>query len=127
MNAPRPISAALWACTDAELLGHIRQVLEDSPFHRAEPVGEDLVLGSSVDCVGIHAAKSGNRFEALEPIRQGVARFRIAGVSSGPQVLACLSGANCVTEPVIDLEREVEQVLAVLVGRRDLKAIGRMV
>ena len=31
----------------------------------------------SVDCVGIHAAKSGNRFEALEPIRQGVAeRFQ---------------------------------------------------
>ena len=27
----------------------------------------------SVDCVGIHAAASGNRFEALEPIRQGVA------------------------------------------------------
>jgi transposase InsO family protein len=24
------------------------------------------------ECVGIHAAKSGNRFEALEPIRQGV-------------------------------------------------------
>ena len=31
-----------------------------------------------VDCVGIHAAKSGNRFEALEPIRQGVAE-RFAG------------------------------------------------
>jgi len=26
----------------------------------------------SVDCVGLHAAKSANRFEALEPIRQGV-------------------------------------------------------
>ena len=26
----------------------------------------------TAECVGIHAAKSGNRFEALEPIRQGV-------------------------------------------------------
>ena len=32
--APRSISAALMGpCTDAELLGHIRQVLDDSPFH----------------------------------------------------------------------------------------------
>ena len=35
----------------------------------------------SVDCVGIHAAKSGNRFEALEPIRQGVAE-RFAGLEA---------------------------------------------
>ena len=132
-------------CTDAELLGHIRQVLEDSPFHGegyrkvwarlrfagirtskervrrlmreaglqaphrvGKPRGPkahngtirterpDRMWGThmtttvtteegmasvfvavdhcSVDCVGIHAAKSGNRFEALEPIRQGVAR-----------------------------------------------------
>ena len=27
----------------------------------------------SFECVGIHAAKSGNRYEALEPLRQGVA------------------------------------------------------
>jgi len=26
----------------------------------------------TAECVGIHAAKSGNRFEALEPVRQGV-------------------------------------------------------
>ena len=26
----------------------------------------------SMECVGIHASKSGNRFEALEPVRQGV-------------------------------------------------------
>ena len=26
----------------------------------------------SAECVGIHAAKQGTRFEALEPIRQGV-------------------------------------------------------
>jgi putative transposase len=28
----------------------------------------------SCECVGIHASKSGNRFEALEPIRQGMRR-----------------------------------------------------
>jgi transposase InsO family protein len=27
---------------------------------------------ASCECVGIHAAKGGNRFEALEPLRQGV-------------------------------------------------------
>ena len=31
MNAPRPMRCG--PVTDAELLGHIRQVLEDSPFH----------------------------------------------------------------------------------------------
>jgi putative transposase len=30
---------------------------------------------SSAECVGIHAAKQGTRFEALEPIRQGVCTF----------------------------------------------------
>jgi putative transposase len=30
----------------------------------------------SGECVGNHAARSGNRFEALEPIRQGVLRPR---------------------------------------------------
>ena len=139
-------------CTDAELLGHIRQVLEDSPFHGegyrkvwarlrfagirtskervrclmreaglqaphrvGKPRGPkahngtirterpDRMWGThmtttvtteegmasvfvavdhcSVDCVGIHAAKSGNRFEALEPIRQGVAE-RFAGLEA---------------------------------------------
>ena len=34
MNAPRPISAALWARAPMRnSSGHIRQVLEDSPFH----------------------------------------------------------------------------------------------
>jgi putative transposase len=28
----------------------------------------------SGECVGVHAARSGNRFEALEPVRQGVLR-----------------------------------------------------
>jgi len=29
----------------------------------------------TAECVGIHAAKSGNRFEALEPVRQGVREY----------------------------------------------------
>ena len=34
MNAPTPNKRGpVGPCTDAELLGHIRQVLEDSPFH----------------------------------------------------------------------------------------------
>ena len=32
----------------------------------------DAVDHHSAECVGIHAAKSGTRFEALEPIRQGI-------------------------------------------------------
>jgi transposase InsO family protein len=34
------------------------------------------------ECIGIHAAKSGNRFEALEPLRQGV-RERFGGFERG--------------------------------------------
>jgi transposase InsO family protein len=34
----------------------------------------------SLECVGIHAAKSGNRYEALEPIRQAVSE-RLGGFS----------------------------------------------
>jgi len=34
----------------------------------------------SAECVGIHAARHGTRFEALEPVRQGVtARFGAVG------------------------------------------------
>ena len=33
----------------------------------------------TTECIGLHAAKSGNRFEALEPIRQGV-RARFGGI-----------------------------------------------
>jgi len=36
----------------------------------------------TVECVGIHAAKCGNRFEALEPLRQGVAG-RFGGFEQG--------------------------------------------
>jgi len=36
---------------------------------------------ATAECVGIHAAKSGNRFEALEPIRQGI-RERFGGYTA---------------------------------------------
>ena len=36
----------------------------------------------TTECIGLHAAKSGNRFEALEPIRQGV-RERFGGIGAG--------------------------------------------
>jgi transposase InsO family protein len=130
-------------CSDEELVGHIRRILAESPFHgvgyrkvwarlryqaihtskervrrlmreqglkaphrvghshgpRAhdgtiiterpdEMWGTDMtttvttdegqvcvfiaVAHCTAECIGIHASKSGNRFEALEPIRQGV-------------------------------------------------------
>ncbi len=36
----------------------------------------------TTECIGLHAAKSGSRFEALEPIRQGI-RERFGGVGEG--------------------------------------------
>ena len=36
----------------------------------------------ATECIGLHAAKRGNRFEALEPIRQGI-RERFGGISEG--------------------------------------------
>ena len=36
----------------------------------------------TTECIGLHAAKSGNRFEALAPLRQGV-RDRFGGISDG--------------------------------------------
>jgi len=36
----------------------------------------------TTECIGLHAAKSGNRFEALEPIRQGV-REHFGGIGAG--------------------------------------------
>ena len=36
----------------------------------------------TTECIGLHAAKSGSRFEALEPIRQGV-RERFGGIAKG--------------------------------------------
>ena len=36
----------------------------------------------TTECIDLHAAKSGNRFEALAPLRQGV-RDRFGGISDG--------------------------------------------
>ena len=36
----------------------------------------------TTECIGLHAAKSGNRFEALDPIRQSV-RERFGGIGAG--------------------------------------------
>ena len=36
----------------------------------------------TTECIGLHAAKSGSRFEALEPIRQGV-RERFGAIGKG--------------------------------------------
>ena len=36
----------------------------------------------TTECIGLHAAKSGNRFEALEPVRQGV-RERFGDIGEG--------------------------------------------
>ena len=54
----------------------------------------------SVDCVGIHAAKSGNRFEALEPIRQGVAE-RFAGLEADVAEEGLKPGEPTTTAPPI--------------------------
>ena len=36
----------------------------------------------TTECIGLHAAKRGSRFEALEPIRQGI-RERVGGIGAG--------------------------------------------
>ena len=36
----------------------------------------------TTECIGLHASRSGSRFEALEPIRQGV-RERFGGFAEG--------------------------------------------
>ena len=36
----------------------------------------------TTECIGLHAAKRGSRFEALEPIRQGI-RERFGGIGAG--------------------------------------------
>ena len=45
----------------------------------------------TTECIGLHAAKRGTRFEALEPIRQGV-RERFGGIGDG-----AARGCGCVT------------------------------
>ena len=45
----------------------------------------------TAECIGLHAAKRGTRFEALEPIRQGI-RERFGGIGEG-----VARGCGCVT------------------------------
>jgi putative transposase len=143
----------LGACSDEDLVGHIRRILTESPFHGEgyrkvwarlryqgirtskervrrlmrehslqapqrvghphgpkahdgtilterpdEMWGTDMtttvtteegqvcvfvaVDHGTAECIGIHASRSGNRFEALEPIRQGV-REHFGGFAAG--------------------------------------------
>ena len=44
-------------------------------------------------CIGLHAAKRGNRFEALEPIRQGI-RERFGGIGATAWPAGCVSGTT---------------------------------
>jgi hypothetical protein len=41
----------------------------------------------TAECIGVHASKSGNRFEALEPLRQGV-REHFGGFAPGIELIA---------------------------------------
>ena len=150
-RAPQCRRGPVGAAPDAVLVGHIRRVLEASPFHgegyrkawaklrvagirtsqerrlmrehdlqAPHRVGHahgpkahdgtitteapDVMWGTDMtatvtsaegatcvfvavdhcttECIGLHAAKSGNRFEALEPIRQGV-RERFGEIGAG--------------------------------------------
>ncbi len=69
---PGPIGA----CPDAELAGHIRREIEASEFHGEgyRKIWARLRFSGVRARPRIHAAKSPNRFEALEPVRQGVRR-----------------------------------------------------
>ncbi len=83
------------AAPDAVMVGHIRRVLDASPFHgegyrkawaklRVEGAACVFVAVDhcTAECIGLHAAKSGSRFEALEPIRQGI-RERFGDIGKG--------------------------------------------
>jgi transposase InsO family protein len=59
------------------------------------------------ECVGLHAAKGGNRFEALEPLRQGV-REHFGGFGAGVAVGLTIRhdhGSNYMSD---DFQRELE-------------------
>ena len=47
----------------------------------------------ATECIGLHAAKRGNRFEALEPIRQGI-RERFGGHRRRAWPAGCVSGTT---------------------------------
>ena len=93
--APYRRRGPIGAAPDDILVAHLRRVLEASPFYgegyrkawaklRVEGVAHVFVAVDpwATECIGLHAAKSGNRFEALEPIRQGI-RERFGGIGEG--------------------------------------------
>ena len=47
----------------------------------------------TAECIGLHAAKRGTRFEALEPLRQGV-RERFGGIGAGADPAGCGCGTT---------------------------------
>ena len=49
----------------------------------------------SAECVGIHAARRATRFEALEPIRQGVQELAFLGIASSPAFVRAPEGNGC--------------------------------
>ena len=59
----------------------------------------------TAECIGLHAAKRGTRFEALEPIRQGI-RERFGGIGRrGPWAAAAHDhGSNYLAD---DFQQEV--------------------
>jgi len=83
--------------SDAALTAAVRDVIAASPFHgeghrkiwaRLRTRGlrtskhRTLAVMRTAECVGLHAAKYGTRFEALEPVRQGV-RDHFEGMAAG--------------------------------------------
>ena len=52
-------------------------------------------------CIGLHAAKRGNRFEALEPIRQGIRERFGASATAWPVGCGCVTTTGRTTWPTI--------------------------
>ena len=58
---------------DAALLEAIRTVLADSPFYGEGQAAVFVAVDhGSAECVGTHASRCADRFEALEPVRQAM-------------------------------------------------------
>ena len=59
----------------------------------------------TTECIGLHAAKSGNRFEALEPVREGV-RERFGDIGDGvARGLRCATTTARTTWPTMSNKR----------------------
>ena len=72
---PGPVGAM----SDEALVGEIRELLRDSPFHGEGQAAVFVAVDHcSAECVGVHASRRADRFEALEPVKQAV-RERCGG------------------------------------------------